>query len=206
MTYEKYEEVLDRLVDNKDIVSYDDNCKDNIDYTIKFTRADLEQLDDERIIKLLKLEETETENFNTLDENGKLKIFESVDDIIKYFIDFRLTYYQKRKDFQLSKLQSELKLLGNRGKFIKCILDGKIVVNNMPKEDIIIQIEENSIEKIDDSYDYLLRMPIYSLTKEMFEKLKTEFTQKKDEIEKLKIIEPVDLYLSDLAELKQKLK
>jgi hypothetical protein len=80
------------------------------------------------------------------------------------------------------------------------------VVNNIPKEDIIIQIEENSIEKIDDSYDYLLRMPIYSLTKEMFEKLKLEFTQKKDEIEKLKTVQPVDLYLSDLAELKQKLK
>ena len=42
MTYEKYEEILDKLCDNKDIVSYDDNCKDNIDYTIKFTRADLE--------------------------------------------------------------------------------------------------------------------------------------------------------------------
>ena len=33
LTYEKYEEILDKLVDNKDIVSYDDNCKDNIDYT-----------------------------------------------------------------------------------------------------------------------------------------------------------------------------
>ena len=205
-TYEKYEEVLDKLVDDKVIVSYDDNCKDNIDYTVKFTRADLESHDTEKLYKLLKLEENETENFNTLDENGKLKIFESVEEIIKYFVDFRLTYYQKRKDYQLSKLQSELKLLGNRGKFIKCVLDGKIEINNKAKDDIIVQIEENSIEKIDDSYDYLLRMPIYSLTKEMFEKLKSEFTSKKEEIEKLKSIEPKDLYLTDLNELKQKIK
>jgi DNA topoisomerase-2 len=103
MTYEKYEELLDKLCDSKDIVSYDDNCKDNIDYTIKFNRSVLEKLDDEKIIKLLKLEESSTEIFSTLDEFGKLKIFETSEEIIEYFVNFRLTYYYKRKDFQLAK-------------------------------------------------------------------------------------------------------
>ena len=35
MTYEKYEDILDRLVESKLISSYDDNCKDNINYTIR---------------------------------------------------------------------------------------------------------------------------------------------------------------------------
>ena len=206
LTYEKYEEILDKLVENKDIVSYDDNCKDNIDYTIKFTRADLEKLEDEKLIKLLKLEESETENLTTLDEFGKLKIFDSVDEIIKYFVSFRLTYYQKRKDFMLNKMQHDLRVLGNRGKFIKLILEGKIVVNNKPKEDIIKQIENFSLDKIDGDYDYLLRMPIYSLTKEMFEKLKEDFKLKKEEIDKLKLIDPKNMYIDDLSELKKKLK
>ena len=206
LTYEKYEEILDKLVETKDIVSYDDNCKDNIDYTIKFTRADLEKLDDEKLIKLLKLEESETENLTTLDEFGKLKIFDNVEDIIKYFVSFRLTYYQKRKDFMLDKMQHELKVLGNRGKFIKLILDGKIVVNNKLKEEIVKQIIEFSLDKIDGDYDYLLRMPIYSLTKEMFEKLKEDFKIKKEDIEKLKLVQPKDMYLDDLSELKKKLK
>jgi DNA topoisomerase-2 len=206
LTYEKYEEILDKLVENKDIVSYDDNCKDNIDYTIKFTRADLEKLEDEKLIKLLKLEESETENLTTLDEFGKLKIFDSIDEIIKYFVSFRLTYYQKRKDFMLNKMQHDLRVLGNRGKFIKLILEGKIVVNNKPKEDIIKQIENFSLDKIDGDYDYLLRMPIYSLTKEMFEKLKEDFKLKKEEIEKLKLVDPKNMYIDDLSELKKKLK
>jgi DNA topoisomerase-2 len=206
MTYEKYEEILDRLVENKDVVSYEDNCKDNVDYTLKFTRNFLETTDDEKLFKLLKLEESETENYNTLDEHGKLKIFESVEDIIKYFVDFRLSYYQLRKDHQLDKLQYELKVLGNRGKFIKAILDGKIIVNNKSKDEIVTQIESISIEMIDDSYDYLLRMPIYSLTKEMFEKLKADFTSKKEEIEKLKLVDPKDMYIEDLSELKKKFK
>ena len=158
------------------------------------------------MVKLLKLEESETENFTTLDENGKLKIFERVDDIIRYFVQFRLEYYQKRKDFMLNKIGHDLRVLGNRGKFIKLILEGKIVVNNKLKEEIIKQIETFSLDKIDGDYDYLLRMPIYSLTKEMFEKLKEDFKIKKEEIEKLKLVDPKDMYLDDLSELKKKLK
>jgi len=206
MTYEKYEEVLDKLVDDKLIVAYDDNCKDNIDYTIKFTRVDLEKLDDERLIKLLKLEESSTEIYSTLDEWGKLKIFESTEEIINYFVQFRLKYYTKRKQFILDKLNRELKVLSNRGRFIKAILDGKIVVNNVAKLEIIKQIEKLGLETIDDSYDYLLRMPIYSLTKEMFEKLKEDFVSKKEEIKKMEETDPKDMYLLDLSELKKKFK
>jgi len=206
MTYEKYEEILDKLVDDKLITSYDDNCKDNIDYTIKFTRSDLEKLDDEKLVKLLKLEESSTEIFSTLDENGKLKIFDNTSDIIKYFVEFRLTYYHKRKQFLLDKMNRELKILSNRGRFIKAIIDGKLKVNNVAKVIIIEGIESMGLDKIDDSYDYLLRMPIYSLTKEMYEKIKEDFTTKKEEIKVLEATDPKDMYLLDLTELKKKFK
>lgn len=206
MTYEKYEEILDRLVDNKEIVSYDDNCKDNIDYTIKFTRSDLEKFDDEKLIKLLKLEESSTEIYSTLDEWGKLLIFENAEDIIRYFIDFRLKYYHKRKQFLLEKLNRDLKILANRGRFIKSILDEKLKINNVAKVKIIEGIEAMGLDMIDDSYDYLLRMPIYSLTKELFEKLKEDFKSKKNDIKTLEETDPKDMYLEDLNELKKKLK
>jgi hypothetical protein len=49
-------------------------------------------------------------------------------------------------------------------------------------------------------------MPIWSLTKEMYDKLKEDYLIKKEEIEKLSKVDPKDMYLSDLAELKKKLK
>jgi len=206
MTYEKYEEILDKLVEDRVIVSYDDNCKDNIDYTIKFTRSALEKLDDEKLIKLLKLEESSTEIYSTLDEMGKLKIFESTTHIIEYFVNFRLGYYNKRKEWLLNKLNRDLKILSNRGRFIKAIIDGKLVVNNVAKAKIVEGIESMGLEKVDDSYDYLLRMPIYSLTKEMYEKLKEDFKLKKEEISKLEGTHPKDMYMDDLNELKKKFK
>lgn len=206
MTYEKYEEILDKLVSNGDITSYDDNCKDNIDYTIKFTRNDLSKISDYELKKLLKLEETSTEIYTTLDEYGKLKIFESINEIIEYFVNFRLEYYNKRKQFLLDKMNRELKFLSNRGRFIKAILDGKLKINNVPKLEIIKGIELLKLEMIDDSYDYLLRMPIYSLTKEMYDKLKEDFVSKKGEVKIIEEREPKEMYLEDLLELKKKFK
>jgi DNA topoisomerase-2 len=206
MTFEKYESILDSLVENKTIVSYEDNCKDSIDYTIKFTRESLSQYTEEKLIKLLKLEETETEIFTTLDETGKLKIFESDTEIINYFVNFRLGHYIKRKSYQIEELKSDLKILANKGRFIKFILDGKLEVRNVPKEDLIKNIETLGLEKSNDSYDYLLRLPIWSLTKELFEKLKEDYKSKKSQLELLEKIEPRDMYLADLTELKKKLK
>lgn len=206
MTYEKYEDILDKLVEDRLIVSYDDNCKDNIDYTIKFTRSDLDKLDDEKLIKLLKLEEASTEIFSTLDEFGKLMIFENTSSIIKYFVGFRLEYYHKRKEFLLEKLHKELKILLNRGRFIKAIIEGGLEINNVSKQLIIREIEALGLEKIESSYDYLLKMAIYSLTKEVYEKLRADFLAKKEEVKILEETQPQQMYLEDLAELKKKYK
>lgn len=206
MTYEKYEALLDKLVETKDIVSYDDNCKDNVDYIIKFQRSVLDKLDDNQLIKMFKLEESSTEMFITLDENGKLKIFDSCEEVIGYFVAFRLNYYSIRKKVELDRLNKELKMLSNRGRFIKLILDEKLKINNVAKQEIIDQIIKSNLEMIDESYDYLLRMPIYSLTKELFEKMKEDFLKKKEDIKAYELIDPKDMYLTDLNELKKKFK
>ena len=205
LTYEKYEEILDKLIENKDIISYDDNCKDNIDYTIKMSSSTLDKLSDDDIIKMFKLEESLTEIFTTLDENGKLLIFESTIDIVKYFVNFRLNFYQKRKEYLLSKMGKDLKILNNKIVFIKSILDNKLKINNRHKQDIIENLETLKLDKIDESYDYLLKLPIYTLTKEVYEKLKFDLDDKKHEIDKLTETDIKTMYLSDLSELKKNL-
>jgi DNA topoisomerase-2 len=85
-------------------------------------------------------------------------------------------------------------------------LDGKIKINNIPKSEIVEQIESVNLDKVDETYDYLLRMPIYSLTKENFEKIKNDFVGKKQEVEELKSTDPKELYFRDLNELKKNLK
>ena len=106
----------------------------------------------------------------------------------------------------LERMNRDLKLLSNRGKFIKAILDERLKINNVAKSAIIQGIEEIGLDMIDGSYDYLLRMPIYSLTKELFDKLKEDFRTKKEEIKKLEETDPKDMYLEDLSDLMKKFK
>ena len=205
-TFEKYESILDDLVDKKVINSYDNNCRDNIDYTIKMSRESLASLSDEEIIKILKLEEYKTEIFSTLDENGKLKIFETSEEIVKYFVDFRVQFYQKRKDLIIKKLEKDLLILSNRARFLKMIIEGKLEVKGVQKALIFSKLEASKFDKIDDSYDYLLRMSIWSLTKELYDKILEDEKILSKELEETKKLEPKMMYFSDLQELKKKYK
>ena len=205
-TFEKYESYLDSLVDKKIIKDYDNNSASSVDYTLKFRKEDLQNLiDTNKLESVLKLTSSITENFTTLDENSKLKIFDSAEDILKYFVDFRLKYYQKRKDYLIDKYKKELNELCWRAKFIKSIIDKKLVVNNKPKDEIVKWLEENKFEKMNNDYGYLLSMQIYSLTKEKYDDLICRAKQKKDLFDDIMKKDPKEMYLEDLQDLKKKL-
>ena len=206
MTYLKFENHLNNLLEKGIIVNYDDNCKKNIDYTIKFQRATLQEIiKKDNMLHNLKLYENETENLTCLDENGKLIVFKNVNELINYFVKFRLTYYNKRKDFLLNELSRRNIYLSNRAKFIKLIIDGKLNLRNKPKADVISELEKLKFDKIEESYDYLLNMAIQSMTKERYEALLKEIQENTDESIRISKTEPIDMYRTDLKELKKKL-
>jgi len=205
MTFEKFENLLENLVNNKHIISYDDNSKDNIDYIIKFNRQYLKSLNDDDIIKMFKLSETFTEDYNTLDEFGKLKIFDNVEDIIKYFVDFRLEYYKKRKEYMINTLDNDIFILDNKVKFIKAIIDNKLKVTKRKRPVIERDLEKLKIQRYQDSYNYLLNMNINSLTYEKYTELLNLLKTKTKELNKIKKYVPKRMYIEDLIELNSKL-
>ena len=206
LTYEKFEELLDNLLEKREISNWENHGKGVINYVIKFTREKLESLTEQDIDKMLKLTDQVTENFTVLDEMGKLKIFDSAEEILKYFVNFRLTYYQKRKDYLLNKIKESIFLMENKILFIKGVLDSKIEVRNKKKDDIIKDIIKLNIKEIDGGYDYLLSMPIYSLSKEKWMELQNSIKDKKIEEKTIKSSIPKEIYLAELEELYKKVK
>lgn len=208
MTYQKFEVILNNLQEGGHIQYYDDNCKkEEIDYTIKFQRAILaEKIRKGYIEKMFKLEMSETENLTCLDENGKLIIFKNITDLINYFVKFRLSFYSKRKEYQLDELAKQYKTLSNRARFIKDIIDGKLKVNNIPKNTITLYLETADYDEVDGTYNYLLNMPIYSLTKERYKELLEQISNNEKETTRIDKLEPTKMYESDLLELKNKIK
>jgi len=204
ITYEKYDKYLLDKEEAKEISTYDDNSKSNIDYTLRFRRVDLERLTkSDHLKRFLKIEERQSENLTVLDENGKLKIFNNAKEIISYFVNFRLGYYDKRKQYLIDSLTNKLMILSNKAAFIKAIIEGKLKVNNVPKAQIVLWLETADFDQVDGSYSYLLNMPIHTLTKEKYEELLSQQAELEKEIDIAKATTPIDMYRTDLNDLKK---
>jgi DNA topoisomerase-2 len=140
-----------------------------------------------------------------LDETGKLKIFTSAREIIDYFVKFRLTFYEKRKQFLIDKISQELLVLSNKARFIKDIITNKLKVNNVPRKEIVLYLQTADYDEVNGSYQYLLSLPIYTLTKETYEELLITEAEKQKELEEIKKKESLQMYKEDLQELKKAL-
>ena len=71
-----------------------------------------------------------------LDENNKVRYFESTVELIKYFTEFRLSVYEDRKTRLLKVLNERLTSNSDMCRFIELIIKGKLKINNRPKKAI----------------------------------------------------------------------
>ena len=207
--YQKYVEFLDKLCENGTIQDYDDKCDpktDKILFNIKTTREFTRKIDnDERkLYETLHLVKSLPEVLCCIDENNRVKEFSNVQEILDMFIDIRLKFYQKRKDWLIDDLKKKLAKLASKYYFVKGVVDGTIIVNKQKKDNVIEQLEKiEKICKIDGSYDYLLAMQISSLTAEKMEELKKQIEDGKEEYKTVKSTTVQDMWLADLHELKK---
>jgi len=132
-------------------------------------------------------------------------VFDSPDDIVKYFVDFWLDYYGRRKAYLLSEPGNDLKVLSARAKFVKAIVDRVIEVANVKKADIERGIESLGIERGEDGYEFLFSMPIHTLTAEKYAELLKRLESKQKDYDKVLKTEPADFYKQDLKDLKRQL-
>ena len=175
--------------------------------------------DFERRFKLTsKLTCNKTMNF--FDHDGKLLNLESINQIQDIFYETRIKYYESRRDRMLSDAEKDLDLISVKVRFILEIIEGHIRVNNVPRSQIEDQLRQRNFpamisgkmvkpevlatmslaEQNDASYQYLVSMAIYNLTKDKIEELMSERTRIEQEVEVLKTKTAGDLWLADLDE------
>jgi DNA topoisomerase-2 len=197
----KYISVLDKLEEKKVIRSYKDlSNNDQFKFEINVSLDFINQ-DDYKILSDLKLIDKVKENFTSIDENNKIREFNSEIEILEAYKKIRLEYYDKRKKYQLQKLSDDIEKLEDKVKFIQCVIDGKIQINNKPKQEIIDQAIKNGIKFIDEN----IKMPIYNLTKEKIEELNKILNTLKQDYENLKNTDIKDIWIQELIELEKEL-
>lgn len=202
-TYEKYESLLEGLVEKGTLHAYDDHSSGKIHYVLKFPRQILSDLLKKgKLDDVLKMQERETENYTTLDENGKLKVFDNVADMVNYFVEIRLKFYEKRKARLEVDLELDVKFLSNRARFVKSIIDKTLVVSGVKKSSLVDTLSTMGFDKEEGTYDYLLSMPIQTLTQEKYDELCKRVDAKSKELEKVKRTTHEKMYREDLTALR----
>ncbi len=200
----QYCKILDRLEDDKFILSYRDlSDKDVYKFEIRMLRKDLEKFDINTLLEKFKLVKTITENYTCINENNRIVVFNSAEEIFNYYYNIKSQYLGKRKEYIIKKLSDDIRLLVSKYIFIESIVEDKLIINKRKKNDIINDLEKiDKIIKYEDSYDYLLKMPVYSLTLEKMNELMKQIKEKKHELDIIVKKKIENLWEDDLKDLK----
>lgn len=196
-----YIDVLDALVDSKKILRYkDESDGENV---LQF-RVWLPRGLNTDLYEHLKLVKPITENYTCIDENNKIKVFDNVFDIIDHYIEVKKVYTTRRKEYYINKYTDELKTLLSKKIFISLYINNNIKINNIKKDEIIKQLRSiKDIVNID-NYNYLLSMPIYSLTSEKIKSLEDDIKNLENRLNSLKLTSVENIWLDDISKLKLK--
>ena len=202
---DKYFDHLDKLIDNKIIKDYTKNCTDTeIDIVVNIGRDNIKNIDsiDDtfNLVTYLSLN-----NMNALDEHSKIKKYKNHFEILDDFLILRLNYYKLRKEDLLCKLNLNKKILLNRIKFIRFILDDDLDLKNKKRSIIEKSMLDLKLEKVDDSFDYLLNMNFLSLSNEKLHDLKNSYENKKKEISVIEETTIEQMWFTDLENVKKML-
>ncbi len=169
------------------------------------------------LYKELKLTKTVSiSNMHLHDENGKMKKYATVNDIMKDYYTYRLSVYGKRKAYFIRQYENEVAFLKWKRMFLEHVITGKIIVienkKARSKAEIISRVEELGFPKLarnidaaieDRSYDYITSIQLFSITPEEMEKLLAQEKEKTDQLERYRSTSLEEIWLSELEELEE---
>jgi len=154
------------------------------------------------IEKTLKLTSNMSEtNMYLFNKDGQITKYKSANEILDYYYDIRLEYYNLRKQKMIDILSAKVAELQNKSRFIRLVKSKKIDVLDTTEAKLEQDLTKLKFLKIDDSYDYLINMKIRSLTLERANKMEAEYKELNKELEALKLKEIKDMWREDLEEI-----
>ncbi|KAG8998298.1 DNA topoisomerase 2 [Tulasnella sp. 427] len=213
----------------KDYKEYHTNT--SVHFVITMTKEGMTKAEQEGLMKFFKLTTSlSTNNMMAFDSNLKLRKYSSPEEILEDFFPLRLQFYQKRKEYLCNQLRDQWDKLTNQARFVQMIIEKKFVISKRKKSDLVNELrklefrpfgrvakakaageDEPAVEDHEDEdeatsgtsmdYDYLLGMPLWSLTEEKVAKLLKERDLKEEELNTLLAVKPSDIWENDLEKL-----
>ena len=202
-----YKEHLEKLsADKKNIRYYNSYCTDvDVHFEIFLGESLISTYDKsrEKFEKTMKLNSTiSCRNLVAFNSENKLVKYDNVLEMLEEYIGVRMNKYVERKVYMLEQLQKDIDLNEIKVRFITDFIEDRIKIIKKRKIEIVEQLEKRKYFKVEDSYDYLLRMPIYSLSLDKIDELTTKIDNLKESHTQLSSTSEHKLWMTDIGDLK----
>lgn len=221
-----FKELLDSLAqESPDVKRYDSKYTDDaVDFVVHFASKESADAwlaplhhDDagagegraqcrlEKELKLISNKYLNANNMYLFDSQGRIKKYDSVADMVRDYFPVRLDGYVKRRLQVLATFDRAVLVLSGKVRFLQAVIDGTIQVASMSKARLEETLTESSYDKVDGSYDYLTRLPIYSLTEDKKKELEDELAQTRARRAEYEAKTPRAIWRDDLVQLREEL-
>ena len=194
---------LSKMEDAGIISDFEDNCdKQGFRFTVK-----MDSVNDAKCAKdplaFFKLQKSVTENYTTLDQFGKLKLFDSKEDIVKYFCDYRLAKIADKLSYDIIKLSSEIKWLHIKAAFVSDVASNKINLKDKKKAEWIPVLTEKykGFNAKPEEVEKLLQIPVVDMTQDYIDNLENKIKDKNAELDNIRKLTPKKVFQDRLKEL-----
>jgi DNA topoisomerase-2 len=196
----QFKQRLDAFCEKKEIVKdYNDTSTDT-DVSFEITLVDA--LARDKLEKVLGLsDKLKTSNMHLFNANGTITKYTTPNAILKEYAERRLGLYTTRKEHMLRALNAKLPYHKNVVAFIQMNCDEEIDLRRKSEEECDTILEDAGLDRQDESYDYLLKLPMRSLTVEMIKKHTAELAALREKIAEIEGTAPRDMWIHDLNSL-----
>ena len=144
-----------------------------------------------------------TTNMHAFNHKGVITKYDRLNDILIEFAEVRLALYEKRRLHTIQALENELPYHANVVKFIQDQIaeQPQIVLKKKSRIECDEMFTKGGYAKIEDGYEYLMKLPVSSFTAEQVTKHEKQLAELKAEIARLQSTEAADMWLSELSVL-----
>jgi DNA topoisomerase-2 len=168
-----------------------------------------------------------TSNMHAFDGDNHITKYESPEAVLSAFFAPRLDAYARRRELMLQVAGADLLRLENKMRFILDVVNGTLVISKRKRAELEGELkkrgyaalaktakagvpaaadpsalgeaeEEEAAVAEGASYDYLLSMPLWSLTNERVAALQAEHAAKEEEVTRLRGSSPSSLWRTDM--------
>lgn len=190
-----FRESLDKLLADGSIKDYSDTSTDT-DICIKVKLGEKFEPVEKLLVDKIKLT-----NMHAFNSKCVIHKYDSPNEILKEFVEVRLDMYIKRKDYMLKTLKNKLPYHENVVKFIKqqCEPTPRPDLRRKTMEECEKLLINEKFTKIKDGYDYLMDLPIKSLTLKTAQKHENDLEELKKKIKEIESTTPKDIWLEELT-------